>query len=55
MCSHITSVIWLLSYDRHNIQTVKGVQNWGETIDDASDLPKVIDVRDSDEDSVIEE
>lgn len=27
MCSHITSVIWSLSYAKHNIQTVKSVRN----------------------------
>lgn len=34
---------------------LKGVQNLGESIDYASDLPEVIDASDSDEDSVIEE
>lgn len=52
MCSHITSVIWCLSYAKHNMQTVKGVRNLNEFIDVA---PDVIDTSDSDYDSVNEE
>ena len=55
MCSHITCVIWYLSYARHNDETVQGVRNWSTTIDDASDLPEIIDASDSDDDSVLEE
>lgn len=55
MCSHITSVISFLFYARHNMQTVAGVRNWSESIDDALDLPNVIDASDSDDDCVLEE
>lgn len=48
ICSHITSVIWFLFYASHNIQTAKGVRNWCESIDDATDLPEVIVASDSD-------
>lgn len=55
MCSNITSVISFLFYARHNMQIVTGVRHWSESINDASDLPDVIDASDSDDDSVIEE
>lgn len=48
-----TSVIWFLSYARHNMQTVKGVRNWSKFIDDASDDPDAIDASDSDDDRLV--
>ncbi|XP_052693754.1 uncharacterized protein LOC128172028 [Crassostrea angulata] len=48
MCAHITSVIWYLSYMRHEASPFKGIPNWADTIEDASRIP-TIDESDSDD------
>lgn len=48
MCAHITSVIWYLSYMRHEASPFKGIPNWSDTIEDASRIP-TIDESDSDD------
>ncbi|XP_061176014.1 uncharacterized protein LOC133184966 [Saccostrea echinata] len=55
MCGHITSVVWFLAHARHEVDSVKGVRNWSTSVNDASDLPEIIDESDSDEDSDVEE
>lgn len=47
MCGHITSVIWYLSFGRHQ-ESLKGVRNWTTSLEDASDIHDVIDGSDSD-------
>ncbi|XP_062588938.1 uncharacterized protein LOC134250590 [Saccostrea cucullata] len=51
MCSHITSVIWFLSFARHRENPKIGVRNWCSYVDDAAALP--VDDSDSDEDSLV--
>lgn len=55
VCAHIAAVLWYLGYARH-IQDSKniGVRNWAEYVEDAANVPEVIDTSDSD-DSIIEE
>lgn len=55
MCAHIAAVLWYLGHARH-IQDPKniGVRNWAEYVEDAANVPEVIDTSDSD-DSIIEE
>ena len=36
MCAHITSVIWYLSYMRHEESALKNFPNWADAIQDAS-------------------
>lgn len=57
MCSHIASILWYLGYARHNSSQSYGIQNWGEFVEDAGQIPQAIeeDETDSDNDSVIEE
>jgi hypothetical protein len=55
MCGHITSVIWYLSFGRYQ-ESFKGIKNWMATLEDASDIPDVIDSSDSDgDDDSVEE
>ncbi|XP_062622155.1 uncharacterized protein LOC134283681 [Saccostrea cucullata] len=49
MCGHATSVVWYLSFGRHQ-ELVKGVRNWTTTLEDASDVQDIIDESDSDVD-----
>lgn len=49
MCGHVTSVIWYLSFGRYQ-NSLKGVRNWTASLEDASDIPAIIDESDSDED-----
>ncbi|XP_062618934.1 uncharacterized protein LOC134280537 [Saccostrea cucullata] len=51
MCSHITSVIWFLSFARHRENPKIGVRSWCSYVDDAAALP--VDDSDSDEDSLV--
>lgn len=56
-CAHVTSVIWYLSYARHN-NNVKGVRNWTNCVEDAARIPDPIDESDDDdngEDVFVEE
>lgn len=45
-CAHITSVVWFISYARHQEMPVLGVQDWAVHLEDAS---RVIDETDSGE------
>jgi hypothetical protein len=54
VCAHIASIIWYLGYARHNPSIRFGVKDWGVFLDDASDMPHIIDDSDSEE-SVVEE
>ncbi|XP_062619215.1 uncharacterized protein LOC134280774 [Saccostrea cucullata] len=49
MCGHVTSIVWYLSFGRHQ-ELVKGVRNWTTTLEDASDIQDIIDESDSDGD-----
>ena len=49
MCGHVTNVIWYLSFGRYQ-NSLKGVRNWTASLEDASDIPAIIDESDSDED-----
>lgn len=49
MCGHVTSVIWYLSFGRYQ-NSLKGARNWTASLEDASDIPAIIDESDSDED-----
>lgn len=52
VCSHVAAVLWFLGFSRHaQRQCSYGVQNWGDSLQDAA---AVIDDSDSD-DSVCEE
>jgi hypothetical protein len=56
VCAHIASVIWYLSFARHEQINQYGVKDWGATLADASKLPEPVDESDSEsETSVIEE
>ncbi|XP_062574273.1 uncharacterized protein LOC134236110 [Saccostrea cucullata] len=48
MCAHITSVLWYLSYQRHEAGPLKVIPNWADSIEDAARDP-VIDESDSDD------
>ncbi|XP_062575891.1 uncharacterized protein LOC134237760, partial [Saccostrea cucullata] len=48
MCAHITSVLWYLSYQRHEAGPLKTIPNWADSIEDAARDP-VIDESDSDD------
>ena len=48
MCAHITSVIWYLSYMRHEKSALKNIPNWAVAIQDAS-RDTVLDESDSDD------
>ena len=48
MCAHITSVIWYLSYMRHEKSALKNIPNWADAIQDAS-RDTVLDESDSDD------
>ena len=48
MCAHITSVIWYLSYMRHEESALKNIPNWADAIQDAS-RETVLDESDSDD------
>ncbi|KAK3107904.1 hypothetical protein FSP39_024854 [Pinctada imbricata] len=54
-CAHISSVLWYLCFARHNSETVNGVQDWSQYLEDASQLPQLVDESDSDEMSPAEE
>ncbi|XP_078340851.1 uncharacterized protein LOC111112081 [Crassostrea virginica] len=56
MCGHISCIVWYLSYGRHQ-ESVKGVRNWTTELEDASDIPEVIDDSDSsdDDDNIVTE
>ncbi|XP_062596761.1 uncharacterized protein LOC134258244 [Saccostrea cucullata] len=36
-CAHITSVLWYLSFARHQSKPLKGVRNWADHLEDAVD------------------
>lgn len=56
VCAHIASILWYLGYARHNPDIRFGVKNWGAYLEDASDMPQMIDSSDSDsDDSIVEE
>ena len=56
VCAHIAAILWYLGYARHNPDIRYGVKNWGQHLEDASDMPQVIDESESDTDgSVVEE
>ena len=48
MCAHITSVIWYLSYMRHEESALKNIPNWADAIQDSS-RETVLDESDSDD------
>ena len=56
MYGHISCIVWYLSYGRHQ-ESVKGVRNWTTELEDASDIPEVIDDSDSsdDDDNIVTE
>lgn len=49
MCGHVTNIIRYLSFGRHQ-DSMKGVLNWTAPLEDASDIPAIIDEYDIDED-----
>lgn len=54
VCSHVASILWFLGFAKHTDKQSYGVRNWGNYLEDASKIPKVIDESESDE-SIIEE
>ncbi|KAK3101751.1 hypothetical protein FSP39_006112 [Pinctada imbricata] len=54
-CGHITSVIWYMGNVRHQSERPSGVRNWTSYIEDAGNMPDVIDGSDSDDDVTTEE
>ena len=48
MYAHVTSVIWYLSYMRHEENSLKNIPNWANAIKDAS-TETVLDESDSDD------
>lgn len=56
VCAHIASTHWYLGYARHNPDISFGVRNQGAYLEDARDMPQMIDGSDSEcEDSIVEE
>lgn len=53
-CSHIAAVLWYLGKCMYSRTDNYGVKDWGQYLDDASEIPESIDSSDS-EDSVCEE
>ena len=56
VCAHIAAILWYLGYGRLNPDVRYGVKNGGKHLEDASDMPHVIDESESDTDgSVVDE
>lgn len=44
-CAHVSSVLWFLGQSKPN--TVYGVKDWGDFLQDATDIPETVDSSDS--------
>lgn len=53
VCAHVASIIWYLGYGKHRFVNSDdfGIKNWGTYLADASVLPEVMDMSDSDSES----
>ncbi|XP_033725099.1 uncharacterized protein LOC117315068 [Pecten maximus] len=48
-CAHVSSILWYLGFARHANQ-VHGIRNWALCLEDASQMPVLVDASDTDSD-----